>query len=108
MVAPLLVVLALAMVQVGTVVRDRVALSHAARVAARAAMVDPSPEAALRAAETSTNLERRRLTVAVSGDRDTGGVVTVTVTYRSPTRVPVVGRFLDDVTFSERLSARVE
>jgi hypothetical protein len=46
--------------------------------------------------------------VAVGGDHEPGGLVVVTVRYRSPTDVPIVGRFLPDVAFSERLAAQVE
>lgn len=108
MVTPLLIVLVLGMVQLGVVVRDRVAMSHAARVASRAAVVDPSTAAARQAAAASTNLDPGRLSVRTSGGTASGDLVTVTVTYRCPTDVPLVGRFLGDVEFSERLVARVE
>src|SRR5215831_11616137 len=49
-VLPLVVLAALAVIQVGLVVRDQLGVVHAAREAARAASVDRDPGAPLRAA----------------------------------------------------------
>ena len=101
---PLLALVTLAVVQVGLVARDRVALTHVAREAARAAVVDPSPGRVRAAAVRASSLDPRRLRVVVRGDVD----VTVEVTYRSPTDVPLIGRLVGDVTFTERFSGRAE
>jgi Flp pilus assembly protein TadG len=102
---PLLALITLAVVQVGLVARDRVALTHVARAAARAAVIDPSPVAARAAALDASSLDGRRLRVAV---RRRGDEVEVVVTYRSPTDVPLAGRLIGDVTFTERLVGRAE
>lgn len=92
----------LVVLQVLVVVRDRVALTGAARAAARHAMVEPSPAAVREAAVGETALRPGRLAVSVTTDPGPGGYVSVTVRYRSPTDVPVVGRFVGDVAMSER------
>lgn len=104
LVLPVVAVVLLVVLQLVVVFRDRVALTGAARAAARRAMVDPSPAAARAAAIGETSLRSDRLAVSVSGDPGSGGVVTVTVRYRSPTDVPVVGRFVGDVELIERFT----
>ena len=54
MLMPLVVLAALIVLQVAFVVRDQVAVVHAAREAARAASVDPDSGSAVRAAMTCT------------------------------------------------------
>jgi Flp pilus assembly protein TadG len=105
---PLVATMLLAVVQVGLVVRDQVLVVHAAREGARAAAVDPTPEAAREGAEAAARLDPRRLRVDLSGDTDLGGRLTVTVTYRSPTTVPLVGPLLGDRTLTAEATMRVE
>lgn len=101
---PFLVALVFGVIQVGLVLRDRVALTHVARVAARAAVVDPSVDNVTRAAR-GAGLEEGRLAVRVVRR---GEHVIVEVTYRAPTDVPMVGPVVGDVRLTERLVARVE
>lgn len=101
---PFLVGLILTVVQVGLIMRDRVALTHVARTAARVATVDPSP-AAVGSAARHAGLSGSRLSVRVIRR---GDLATVEVTYRAPTDVPLVGAVVGDVSMSERLVARVE
>jgi uncharacterized metal-binding protein len=105
---PLLAILALLLLQVGLVVRDQVLVVHAAREAARAAAVDPGRSAAATAALASAEFERDYLAVVVDGGRRAGDRLRVTVTYRSPTRVPIVGRLLGDIRLSADATVRVE
>lgn len=105
---PLLVLLALVVVQVGVLARDRVAVTHAARAGARAAAVDPSPAGVRAAVVRATGLEAGRFGVTVVGDASSGSFVTVRVSYRDRTDVAVIGRLLPDVTITERFVARVE
>lgn len=105
---PFVAVLLLGVVQVGLVVRDQVLVVHAAREAARAAAVDPAEGAARDAAEAATALAPARLDIAVSPRGEVGSRVSVTVTYASPTVVPVVGRLLADVTVTARATMRLE
>ena len=49
-----------------------------------------------------------RLTVESRGRGAPGSRVTVDVTYRAPTRVPLIGRLVDDVELRARATMRVE
>ena len=105
---PLVVLLLLAIVQVGLVVRDQILVVHAAREAARAGVVDADPNAPRRAAIGSSGLDPHRLSVD-SGDRGpVGSTLRVVVRYRSPTEVPVLGALLPDVGLRAVTTMRVE
>ena len=108
LVVPLVAALFLAVVQVALVVRDQVLVVHAAREAARAAAVDPSPEAPRRAALAGAPLDPAGLELERRAGRFPGEAVDVTVSYRSPTRVPIIGVLLPDVALQGRASMRVE
>jgi hypothetical protein len=105
---PLLMVLLLAVVQVGLVVRAQVLVTHAAREAARAAAVDADPAAPVEAAEGASSLDPSRMTVASSGRAGAGSHVTVVVTYHFITDVPIVGALVGDVTLAGEATMRVE
>jgi hypothetical protein len=95
--------------QAGLVVRDRVLVTHAAREAARAAAVadvDPA-SAATRAALRAGDLSAERLAVT-SAVVDGGERVTVRITYRSSTDVPLVGALLPDIDLGAEATMRVE
>lgn len=105
MLLPLVVTLMLVAVQVGLVARDAVLLSHAAGVAARAAIVD-ADETSVRAAVLASSpllADRLAVTTSVSGDW-----VTVTLRYESSTDVPIVGAPIADVSLTERLVVQRE
>jgi Flp pilus assembly protein TadG len=109
LVLPLVAVLALALVQVGLVVRDQVLVTHAAREAVRAAAVDPAPSTPRDAARRASGLDTGRLTVEVVGRRGAPGQpVTIRVRYKSKTAVPLVGALVRDVTLSGTATMRVE
>lgn len=101
---PIITLLALLLVQVSLLGRDQLAVVHAAREAARAASVDPDPAAAREAAHRVLPGAR----VDTGGRPAPGRPLTATVTYRSPTDVPVVGRLLPDPVLSARAVMRVE
>jgi Flp pilus assembly protein TadG len=102
---PILALLLLAVVQVGVVVRDQVAVVHAAREGARAAAVTGGgPGDAVAAAHGAVRLDPGRLSVDASR-RD---VVRVTVSYRAATDVPLVGRLIGDVTLRATAVMRTE
>lgn len=105
---PIVVVLLLAVLQVGLLARDVVLVTHASREAARAAATDPDPRAARRAAAESSGLADDRLRVRASGRGEAGSRVAVTVTYRAPTSVPLVGALLGDRTIRSSATMRVE
>ena len=101
---PLVVLAALAVVQVGLVVRDEMGVVHAAREAARAASVDRDPSAAVRAARRT--LPHAEVEV---GDRPgIGGDISVTVRYRSETSLPLVGSLFPDPELHATATMRVE
>jgi uncharacterized membrane protein len=108
LVLPLVVLLLLAVVQVGLLVRAEVLVTHAAREAARAAAVDSDPQAAARAAALATTLDAHRMTVHVDGRNGPGSRVRVDVTYTAPTDVPLVGGLIGDVTLHISTTMRVE
>jgi Flp pilus assembly protein TadG len=104
LVLPLVVFALLAILQVGLVVRDQVAVVHAAREAARAASVDPDPSRAVGAA-------RRVLQdahVDVGPRPKVGGSIAVEVRYHDRTDLPLVGPLFPDVDLHARAVMRVE
>ncbi len=104
-VLPLVLGLLLFVVQLGLVVRDQIMVVNAAREGARTAAVDASLEAARQSALGSGALDPARMTVALE---TSGATVTVTVTYRSGTTVPLVGALLGDITMRESTTMRRE
>jgi Flp pilus assembly protein TadG len=108
LVRPLVVLVLLAIVQIGLVIRDQVLVVHAAREAARQAAVDPSPEGPKRAALAGSSLDADRLDVVVSGRGGAGSRVKVEVSYHAPAEVPLVGPVLGDITLEAEATMRVE
>ena len=101
---PLVVMAALAVVQVALIVRDHVATVAAAREAARSASVDPNPAHATHAA-------RRVLpgaTVRVGDRPAVGEQITVEVSYVSATELPLVGVLFPDPRLHAKVVMRVE
>jgi Flp pilus assembly protein TadG len=91
LVLPLLLVITLALVQVGLLVRDRLLVESAARAGARAAALQDDVGAvrdAATAAAPSLDSTALSLTVGRAGVR--GDPVTVTVDYTSVVRVPLI------------------
>lgn len=109
LVMPVLVALVLTVVQIGVVTRDRLLLTHAAREAARAASVQPEHDPALAAALAAAGgLAPDRVTVELGPERASGSRLEVTVRYRAPTEVPVVGLLVPDVVMTTAVTVRVE
>ncbi len=105
LVLPVVVVMALLVVQTGLLVRDQVLAVHAARAAARAVAVAPRTGVAESAVRATGLGSRAR--VRLDGDLTPGGIASVTVVV-DPVRVPVVGRALGGLRLSERMAALVE
>jgi Flp pilus assembly protein TadG len=103
-VLPLIVLAALAVIQVGLVVRDQMGVVHAAREAVRAVSVDRDPGAAARAAHRSLP----GATVDVGARPSLGGEITVTVRYHSVTSLPFVGVLFPDPDLHASATMRVE
>lgn len=104
LVLPLVIFLILALLQSALVVRDYVATVHAAREAARAVSVDRDPASATRAAHRVL----RDASVAVASRPAVGEALTVTVTYRSRTNLPMVGLLFPDPDLHATATMRVE
>ena len=102
---PVVVLLVLLVLQAGMVVRDRLVVLQAARVAARAVIVEPTRAAAADAVRSSGAPDQ--VAVSLSGELGPGGLVTVTATMPS-TAVPLVGRVVAGDQVSERLVVRIE
>lgn len=105
LVLPLLLGLALFIVQIGLVVRDQIMVVNAAREGARTAAVDQAAPSIRAAAVDSGALDPARLSVAHAVVADQ---VTVTVTYRSETTVPIVGALIGDLTVRESVTMYLE
>jgi Flp pilus assembly protein TadG len=105
---PLVALLLLALVQLGFLVRDQVLVVHAAREGVRQAAVDSSVDAARRAAAGSSGLAPGRMAVSMTGRGAPGSHVRITVTYRAPTDVPLVGAAIGDVDMRASATMRVE
>lgn len=85
LVLPLVLLLLLALLQIGVLAHDRLVLTQASRAGAREAAVQPSVDAvddAVRAAAAGLDPERLRVDVSWSGTR--GAPVTVSVAYEMP------------------------
>ena len=105
---PVVVLLLLAVLQLGRVARDVVLVTHAAREAARAAAVDDRPDAPREAAAASGGLDPDRLEVQVTGGAEPGDRVRVQVRYRIPTSVPIVGALIADHEVTSTATMRFE
>jgi len=102
---PILLLVLLALVQVGALARDQLVLTQASRAGAREAAVDGSADAvteAVRAAAAGLEAGRVSVDVARSGTR--GDPVTVSVTYEVPVATPLAGWLLPE-TITLRSSA---
>jgi Flp pilus assembly protein TadG len=105
---PVVALLLLAVLQVGLLARDLVLVTHASREAVRAAAVDPDRSAAREAAASSGGLVPDRMSVQSRGRAGPGSRVSVTVTYRAPTDVPLVGALIGDRVLRATATMRVE
>jgi hypothetical protein len=104
LILPLVIFAALAIIQVGLLVRDHLAVVHAAREAVRAASVDPDPSSAVHAAHQTLP----HADVEVSPRPSVGEPITVEVHYRAVTDVPLVGALFPDPVLRSRAVMRVE
>jgi Flp pilus assembly protein TadG len=102
---PILLLVLLALVQVGALARDQLVLTQASRAGAREAAVNGSIDAvheAVRSAAAGLNSERVAIDVAWTGER--GDPVTVSLTYEVPVASPLAGWLLPE-TVTLRSSA---
>lgn len=102
---PVVIVVLLLVVQVALVARSQILVVHAAREGARAAAVEHSVAAARRAAAATPGLGRDRMQVTMV---DRGDDVSVTVGYRAPTDVALVGPLVGERTLTATVVMRRE
>ncbi len=107
---PLVLVVALALVQTGLLVRDRLLVESAARAGARAAAVQEDPSAIRSAAlAAAPSLDEGSVDLAVTREGVRGEPVTVSIRYLASIRVPfVVWLFGDSVGMTASTAARQE
>jgi Flp pilus assembly protein TadG len=107
---PILLLVLLALVQVGVLARDRLLLAQASRAGAREAAISESDTAILDAATAAApglDPARLRLTVERTGAR--GSPVTVSVSYDAPVAALVAGWLLPStVTLGSSATVRQE
>ena len=110
LVMPLVLTVALALVQVGLLARDRLLVEEAARAGARAASVEPDDGAVRdQAVAAAPSLDPAALTVTVTRSGTRGDPVSVTVSYLDVVRVPFVDWLVGSaVTMDTTASARQE
>lgn len=108
LVLPLVMILLLAVAQLGLLVRDQILVVHAAREAAREAAVDPAADAPRRAAVASSSLNDSRLTVTSTDRGAAGSRVRVEVAYRTSSAVPLLGAAVGNLTLRASATMRVE
>jgi TadE-like protein len=95
-------------VEVGLVASEQARLWHAAREAARVAVVDPDESAVSRAAARS-GLGGIKVTVHPdSGYRVAGRPLEVALSYRPKGHVPLVGELFDDLELNAQATMRIE
>lgn len=105
---PVVVLALLLVIQVALVARAQVLVVHAAREGARAAAVGAGGDDARRAVQATPGLRPARTRVQVDGAGRPGESVRVTVSYRAPTDVPLVGLLLGDPTLLAEVTMRNE
>jgi Flp pilus assembly protein TadG len=103
-VLPLVAIMVLGIIQVVVVARDQLAVELAAREGARAAAVSADPGgAATAAAERAVRLRPMVVSARVEGTH-----VTVDVSYRSETSLPLVGTVIPDFELAASVTMRRE
>jgi Flp pilus assembly protein TadG len=91
LVLPLVLVMSLAIVQVGLLVKDQVLVEESARAGAREAAVSADDEQVRQAVlSAAVGLDEGGLDVTVSREGGAGSAVTVTVVYHAPVDIPLV------------------
>jgi Flp pilus assembly protein TadG len=104
LVLPLLLVVGLALLQVGLLTKDQLIVQEAARAGARQAAVSRDDGSVREAvSEAAGGLDLSLLTTVIARDDSPAGPATVTVTYDAPIAVPMVRWLFPSVV---RLSAR--
>ena len=105
---PFLALFVAILVEITGLAIDHVRVWHAAREAARVGVVDPDP-ASIRAAAEGTGLAPLDLEVdPPAAARVRGEPLNVTISFRTPGRVPVVAGLLGRPTIEASATMRIE
>jgi len=105
---PFVLLLVLVVAQTVVIWRTELLVTHAARVAVRAATVSPDLGEIRRAAASADGLDASRLQVVVVERGEPGGTVTVRIGYGPVDRVPIVGIATRSFVISASASMLVE
>ncbi len=105
---PLVAFVLAAVTETGLLVGDQLRLWHAAREAARSAVVDPDPDAARRAVALAA-LDDVDVSVTPSGAaRSAGEPLTVRLSLRPGGRTPLVGKLFSSIELHADATMRIE
>lgn len=105
---PIAALLLAGLFEVGMLAIDQARLVHAAREAARVAVVDPDPAAA-RAAVEEAGIEDADVSVRPApAYRVQGQTLTVTLSFRPTATVPVVGELFKSAVLMADATMRIE
>jgi TadE-like protein len=105
---PLIALMAAALVETASLAVDHVRLWHAARETARIAVVDGDPQH-VREALGRTGMSAAELEVEPGPEaRIRGEPLTVRLSYRPTSDVPLLGGLLDEVTIRASSTMRIE
>ena len=108
LVLPIVLLVMLAILQLGLILRDQLVVTDAARVAAREAAVS-ADDGSVRTAAERTGLRSDALTVSIARSGGRGSPVTVDLTYRVEPAIPAVAWLLPgDVVLRAGATARQE
>jgi hypothetical protein len=105
---PLVALLLAAVVEIAMVAADQARLNHAAREAARIAVVDDN-ESEIRAAAERSGLDGIELTTTPRPElRRQGEPLSVSLAYSPPARTPIVGHLIQRITLRAEATMRIE
>ncbi|MDQ3646809.1 MAG: pilus assembly protein [Actinomycetota bacterium] len=105
---PLVAMLLGALVEVGLVATDQTRLWHAAHEAARVAIVEPDERFALAAAQRGGLVPLEMEIDPDTHARRAGRPLTVSLTYRTRSRIPILGSLLPSVELQANATMRIE
>ncbi|MGH2787508.1 MAG: TadE/TadG family type IV pilus assembly protein [Actinomycetota bacterium] len=105
---PIVMVVIAAVVEITLVASDQLRLWHAAREAARVAVVDPDPKAADRMVTDQGFSSADVNVIPPPAERRGGEPLTVSVAYPRPSRIPVIGSVIDGLELRARATMRIE
>jgi hypothetical protein len=105
---PVVVFVVVAVIEIGLIAGDQVRLWHAAREAARQAVVDDDTNAAIEAAQRA-GFDSLDVTFDPQPHyRQQGAPLTVKVVYDRPGTMPLIGRLFEHIELQSTATMRIE